>query len=174
MPSVRGWPRFSVAVSSFLLPASEVLLVSKQIFFFSATFKQLVCEMTFYIFSEVKPEPVGWNPMKTEVWTCRSGALCRCCWKALSVCRLLFKSFGSGGWGSGEEAGIVGRTEADTKNTRLSPGVSKWNRSSREYYKVLKREHTLLKLKFHFSWIFFLLWLPGNELFLIYIMFLAI
>lgn len=27
--------------------------------FFSATFKQLVCEMTFYIFSEVKLEPLG-------------------------------------------------------------------------------------------------------------------
>lgn len=28
-------------------------------FFFSATFKQLVCEMTFYIFPEVKLEPLG-------------------------------------------------------------------------------------------------------------------
>lgn len=46
-----------VCVCVFLFnQPQDVLLVSKQIFFFSAACKLLVCEMTFYIFYEVKQE----------------------------------------------------------------------------------------------------------------------
>ena len=56
-PVWEGRHCFSMGVFFFLLTSLMKCFWFQSRFFFSATFKQLVCKMTFYIFSKMKQEP---------------------------------------------------------------------------------------------------------------------